>query len=102
MAMSMARFNQIQPGLEPKEMSARYTATLEMVEFAENSGFRELPPEEPRGAYNRGRRCALDPASLVFGRTKNIGITISALLLPLHDPLRVAEDIAVLDLASGG
>jgi alkanesulfonate monooxygenase SsuD/methylene tetrahydromethanopterin reductase-like flavin-dependent oxidoreductase (luciferase family) len=31
-----------------------------------------------------------------------MGVTISAILVPLHDPLRLAEDIAVLDLASGG
>ena len=41
-------------------------------------------------------------AGLIFGKTKTIGVNISALLLPLHDPMRVAEDIAVLDLASGG
>ena len=41
-------------------------------------------------------------AGLVFGRTKKIMATLNALLVPLHDPIRLAEDIAVLDLASGG
>jgi alkanesulfonate monooxygenase SsuD/methylene tetrahydromethanopterin reductase-like flavin-dependent oxidoreductase (luciferase family) len=41
-------------------------------------------------------------AGLVFGRTKKIMATINALLVPLHDPIRIAEDIAVLDLSSGG
>jgi len=34
--------------------------------------------------------------------TSNIRLSVSALLLPLHDPIRVAEDIAVLDLVSQG
>src|SRR5204863_1916207 len=41
-------------------------------------------------------------AGLIFGRASTLSVTISALLTPLHDPLRIAEDIAVLDLASGG
>ena len=35
-------------------------------------------------------------------RPQRIPINISALLVPLHDPIRLAEDIAVLDLLSGG
>jgi alkanesulfonate monooxygenase SsuD/methylene tetrahydromethanopterin reductase-like flavin-dependent oxidoreductase (luciferase family) len=41
-------------------------------------------------------------AGTVLARTKNLSASISALLLPLHDPIRVAEDIAVIDLMSGG
>lgn len=41
-------------------------------------------------------------AAMVIGATQRLGVAISALLLPLHDPLRVAEDLAVLDLAGGG
>ncbi len=38
----------------------------------------------------------------VFGATRRIAVTVSAIIEPLHDPLRLAEDIAVLDLLSAG
>jgi alkanesulfonate monooxygenase SsuD/methylene tetrahydromethanopterin reductase-like flavin-dependent oxidoreductase (luciferase family) len=41
-------------------------------------------------------------AAAVAGRTQQLRLSLSALVLPLHDPLRVAEDVAVLDQASGG
>jgi alkanesulfonate monooxygenase SsuD/methylene tetrahydromethanopterin reductase-like flavin-dependent oxidoreductase (luciferase family) len=102
MAMSMARFNFIQPGLEPTEMSDRYRAALDMVSLMDTSGFAMISLEEHHGADNGWSPSPLATAGLVFGRTQNVGVTISALLVPLHDPLRLAEDIAVLDLASGG
>ncbi|WP_433088540.1 LLM class flavin-dependent oxidoreductase [Dactylosporangium sp. CA-052675] len=38
----------------------------------------------------------------VAERTKRITIGTAVLVLPLHDPLRLAEDIAALDVLSGG
>jgi alkanesulfonate monooxygenase SsuD/methylene tetrahydromethanopterin reductase-like flavin-dependent oxidoreductase (luciferase family) len=102
MVMSAARFNCIQPGLDPSEMSARYRAFVDMAAHAEANGFSMITLEEHHGADNGWSPSPLIMAGLVFGRTQQIGVSISALLLPLHDPLRVAEDIAVLDHASGG
>jgi alkanesulfonate monooxygenase SsuD/methylene tetrahydromethanopterin reductase-like flavin-dependent oxidoreductase (luciferase family) len=47
------------------------------------------------------------PAPLVFGaavaaRTERMRLMISALVLTLHDPVAVAEEVAVLDVLSGG
>jgi alkanesulfonate monooxygenase SsuD/methylene tetrahydromethanopterin reductase-like flavin-dependent oxidoreductase (luciferase family) len=36
------------------------------------------------------------------GRTSRVRIAASALLLPLYDPVKLAEDLAVLDIASRG
>src|SRR5690606_36467692 len=33
---------------------------------------------------------------------RNARVTVNALLVPLHDPVRLAEQVATLDLASGG
>jgi alkanesulfonate monooxygenase SsuD/methylene tetrahydromethanopterin reductase-like flavin-dependent oxidoreductase (luciferase family) len=83
-------------------MSKRYQAFVEMAGYAEDNGFSMITLEEHHGADNGWSPSPLIMAGLIFGRTKQIGVSISALLAPLHDPLRIAEDIAVLDNASGG
>ena len=102
MVMSIARFNCVQPGVEPEEMAKRYQAFVDMAEYADQHGFAMVTLEEHHGAENGWSPSPLVMAGLVFGRCKSIGISLSALLVPLHDPLRIAEDLAVLDLASGG
>ncbi len=102
MTMSVARFNCIQPGLEPTEMSARYQAVVEMAAHADEHGFTTITLEEHHGAANGWSPSPMAVAAAIFGRATRIGVTISALLVPLHDPVRLAEDLAVLDLLSGG
>jgi alkanesulfonate monooxygenase SsuD/methylene tetrahydromethanopterin reductase-like flavin-dependent oxidoreductase (luciferase family) len=102
MSTAIMRLNFIQPGLEPTEMSARYKAGLDMAKFAEDNGFMAVTLEEHHGADNGWSPTPLLMAGAVFSRTSTIAVSISALLVPLHDPLRIAEDIAVLDLMSGG
>ena len=102
MVLALARFNQIQVGLDPQEMSTRYQATIDMAAYAERAGVSMITLEEHHGADNGWSPSPLITAGLIFGRCSTIGVTVSALLVPLHEPLRIAEDIAILDLASGG
>jgi alkanesulfonate monooxygenase SsuD/methylene tetrahydromethanopterin reductase-like flavin-dependent oxidoreductase (luciferase family) len=41
-------------------------------------------------------------AAAMAGRTATVPITVAALLVPLHDPVRLAEDMAVLDVMTRG
>ncbi len=102
MVMSVARFNCIQPGLEPTEMSQRHQAAIAMAEHADDHGFTTITLEEHHGAENGWSPSPMIMASAMLARTTTVSVTISALLVPLHDPIRVAEDLAVLDLISGG
>lgn len=102
MALSVIRFDLRQPDRTPDEVGAAYATALEMAEWADAKGFDLLVLSEHHASPDGFLPSPLVFGGAVAGRTKRIPINIAALLVPLHDPVRLAEDIAVLDLASGG
>jgi alkanesulfonate monooxygenase SsuD/methylene tetrahydromethanopterin reductase-like flavin-dependent oxidoreductase (luciferase family) len=102
MVMSIARFNMVSPGIAPEQVSETYKAALDMAEYIDRHGFAMATLDEHHGAPDGWMPSTLVTAGMFLARTKTMNVALYALLLPLHDPLRVAEDMAVLDLASGG
>jgi alkanesulfonate monooxygenase SsuD/methylene tetrahydromethanopterin reductase-like flavin-dependent oxidoreductase (luciferase family) len=102
MPISILRFNFVLPGRDPATLSAMHRAALDMANVADENGFMAITVEEHHGVDNGWSPAPLTLAGLILGRTKNLRVMVQALLVPLNDPLRVAEAVAVLDLASGG
>lgn len=86
-------------GTPPREL---YAAALDMAAYADEIGVSRVNLME--------HHCSPDgylPQPFVMGggvaaRTKQCRISLGAVILPLHDPVKLAEQIAVLDLMSGG
>lgn len=102
MPITVARFNLVDPNGTPETLSARYKAALEMAGYADDRGIDTIQTEEHHGTANNWLPSPFAFAGAVFGATRRIAVTVSAIIGPLYDPLKVAEDIAVLDLLSGG
>ncbi|MGW3013267.1 LLM class flavin-dependent oxidoreductase [Streptomyces sp. NPDC001219] len=100
--ISVLRINLVDPAPTPATLSARYRAAVEMAAFADDRGFTMVQTEEHHATTNGWMPSPLTFAGAVFGATRRIGVTLSALITPLHDPLRLAEDLTSLDLLSGG
>ncbi|MFJ9178599.1 LLM class flavin-dependent oxidoreductase [Streptomyces sp. NPDC102360] len=102
MPVSVVRFNLVDPAGTPETLAARYQAAVEMARYADEQGIDTVQTEEHHGVANNWLPSPFTFAGAVLGATKRIAVTVSAIIGPLHDPLRLAEDIAVLDLISGG
>jgi alkanesulfonate monooxygenase SsuD/methylene tetrahydromethanopterin reductase-like flavin-dependent oxidoreductase (luciferase family) len=102
MPVTVVRFNLVEPGATPASLGARYQAAVEMAAYADDRGISTVQTEEHHGAANNWLPSPFAFAGAVLGATRKIAVTVSAIIGPLHDPLRLAEDIAVLDLISGG
>jgi alkanesulfonate monooxygenase SsuD/methylene tetrahydromethanopterin reductase-like flavin-dependent oxidoreductase (luciferase family) len=79
-----------------------YPAALEQAQWADEHGFDAILVNEHHGSPDGYLPAPLVFAAAVAARTARIRIWISALVLPLHDPVAAAEELAVLDLISGG
>jgi alkanesulfonate monooxygenase SsuD/methylene tetrahydromethanopterin reductase-like flavin-dependent oxidoreductase (luciferase family) len=92
---------QLPPG-DAAERSARYAAALDIAEQADAAGFEAVILHEHHGAESGYLPSALTMAAAIASRTRSVRIRVSALVAALHDPVRVAEQSAVVDLLSGG
>ncbi len=96
------RFDFRNPDFAGTTMAERYEAALDMAEWADRLGFVIIVLSEHHGSDDGYLPSPLAMAAAIAARTKQARIRIAALIAPFHDPLRVAEDVAVVDLLSNG
>jgi probable F420-dependent oxidoreductase len=82
--------------------AALYGQTLEHIERMEELGFDTVWLTEHHFIEDDYLPSVLTMAAAVAARTSRVTIGTAVLLLPLHDPIRVAEDAAVVDVLSNG
>ena len=102
MAFFTMRFDFRNPPLAATPMAERYAAALDMAVWAEKLGFLSVGLSEHHGSDDGYLPSPLVMAAALAARTSTIRIGVNAMVPSFHDPLRLAEDIAVVDLISNG
>lgn len=82
--------------------SRQHRAMLEMVSWADRVGLTTVCLSEHHGDPAGFTSAPLTLAAAVLARTERIRVSIAAALVPLHDPIRLAEQIATIDCLAPG
>jgi alkanesulfonate monooxygenase SsuD/methylene tetrahydromethanopterin reductase-like flavin-dependent oxidoreductase (luciferase family) len=96
------RFDMRSPSMSPVGDADLYAAALDMAEWGERHGCLQLVVSEHHASEDGYLPAPLILAAAMAGRTRQTAIQVAALILPLHDPIALAEEMAVLDIASHG
>ena len=99
---SNLRLNMTGAEPDPALRSQRYRTAIDMAAYADQQGFASVNVEEHHVADNGWLPSPLTMAAAIAARTQHCSIGVMALLVTLYDPIRLAEDIAVVDLLSQG
>jgi alkanesulfonate monooxygenase SsuD/methylene tetrahydromethanopterin reductase-like flavin-dependent oxidoreductase (luciferase family) len=79
-----------------------YQAALEISAWAETHGGLSALLCEHHSSPDGYLPAPIPLASAIAARTKNLPIAIAIFMLPLYDPVRLAEEMCVLDILSKG
>ena len=79
-----------------------YAAALDMAAYADEAGAASVNLMEHHASEDGYLPQPFVMGGGVAARTKRCRISLGAVILPLHDPVKIAEQIAVLDLMSNG
>jgi alkanesulfonate monooxygenase SsuD/methylene tetrahydromethanopterin reductase-like flavin-dependent oxidoreductase (luciferase family) len=98
----MMRFGMRATTTDPGERAALYGAVLDMCEWAETRGCVAATVSEHHGVDDGYLPSPVPLAAAMAGRTSSLPISVAALMLAFYDPVKLAEDMAIVDLLSRG
>jgi alkanesulfonate monooxygenase SsuD/methylene tetrahydromethanopterin reductase-like flavin-dependent oxidoreductase (luciferase family) len=96
------RFDFRNPEFAGTPMADRYSAAIEMAEWADRLGGMSVSVSEHHGSDDGYIPSPLPMLAAMAARTTNIRFSVAALIAPFYEPLRLAEDMVVLDNLSKG
>jgi alkanesulfonate monooxygenase SsuD/methylene tetrahydromethanopterin reductase-like flavin-dependent oxidoreductase (luciferase family) len=79
-----------------------YAEIFEQIRWADQHGFDNVWLSEHHLVEDGYAPSVLPIAAAIAAQTKTIRIGSAIMILPLHNPIRVAEDAATVDVISGG
>jgi alkanesulfonate monooxygenase SsuD/methylene tetrahydromethanopterin reductase-like flavin-dependent oxidoreductase (luciferase family) len=102
MVLTVLRFNFASPQGEPRTQSKLLSAALELAQWGESHGVTSVSVDEHH-ATGHGWSCnPIMAAAMFLARTSTMIASVDCALGPLWNPVRLAEDIALVDNMSRG
>lgn len=90
------------PSFGPTSQAEIYSEAMAQYRWADEIGLDFAVISEHHGLDDGWIPSPIVAAGAVAGATKRIPIMLSAVIVPLHDPIRLAEQLSVLDHLSEG
>jgi alkanesulfonate monooxygenase SsuD/methylene tetrahydromethanopterin reductase-like flavin-dependent oxidoreductase (luciferase family) len=102
MLLTVLRFNFASPQGDPRKQSELISAAFELAQWGESRGITTVSVDEHH-VTGHGWSCnPIMAASMFLARTSNLIASVDCALGPLWNPVRLAEDIALVDNMSRG
>ena len=102
MLLTVLRFNFASPQGEPRKQSELVRAALELAQWGESRGITTVSVDEHH-ATGHGWSCnPIMAAGMFLAQTSTLIASVDCALGPLWNPVRLAEDIALVDNMSRG
>ena len=96
------RFDFRNPSFAGTTPADRYAAALDMAAWADDLGCVSIAVSEHHGSPDGYLPSPLPMVAAMAARTTNVRFMVAALIAPFYDPIRLAEDLVVLDHLSRG
>lgn len=100
--MYMMRFDLRVPGMTSAQIAGQYQAAIEMARWVDDKGPFMVAVSEHHAAEDGYLPAPLVLASAMAAVTEHVPMMVAATLLPLYDPVRLAEEMIVIDHISRG